>query len=144
MDTSIATETGEPTGILRETAQGAVTGVIPKPTHQLRRQGIELALADLAEHGVTSAQDYSPNWDNFQIYEELEKEGKLTARISEWLPFDDPIDVLTHKRDSHPQSDSMLHTGMLKGFMDGSLVRILRPLIEPYADDPKNSGLPQL
>lgn len=136
-------ETGEPTGILRETAQGAVTGVIPKPTHQLRRQGIELALADLAEHGVTSAQDYSPNWESFQIYEELEKEGKLTARISEWLPFDDSIDVLTHKRDSHPQSDLMLHTGMLKGFMDGSLGSHTAAMLEPYSDDPKNSGLPR-
>ena len=48
----------------------------------LRREGIELALADLAAHGVTSAQDYSPEWENFQVYEELEKEGKLTARIT--------------------------------------------------------------
>ena len=58
-----------------------------------------MALADLAEHGVTSAQDYSPAWENFQIYEELEKEGKLTARISEWLPFDDPVEDLQKKRD---------------------------------------------
>jgi predicted amidohydrolase YtcJ len=136
-------ETGEPTGILRETAQGAVTGVIPKPTHQLRRQGLELALADLAEHGVTSAQDYSPNWENFQIYEELEKEGKLTARISEWLPFDDSIEELSRKRESHPQADLMLHTGMLKGFMDGSLGSHTAAMIEPYSDDPKNSGLPR-
>jgi predicted amidohydrolase YtcJ len=28
-------ENGEPTGILRETAQQAVLGVIPKPTHRL-------------------------------------------------------------------------------------------------------------
>ena len=132
---------GEPTGILRETAQAAVSGVIPKPTHQLRRQGIELALADLAEHGVTSAQDYSPEWENFQIYEELEKEGKLTARISEWLPFDDTVEELSRKRDSHPQSDLMLHTGMLKGFMDGSLGSHTAAMLEPYADDPKNSGL---
>ena len=61
------------------------------------RQAIELALADLAEHGVTSAQDYSPAWENFQIYEELEKEGKLTARISEWLPFDEPVEDLDEK-----------------------------------------------
>ena len=74
-------ENGEPTGILRETAQGAVGAVIPKASHEQLREGIELALADLAEHGVTSAQDYSPAWENFQIYEELEKEGKLTARI---------------------------------------------------------------
>ena len=31
-------QTGEPTGILRETAQGAVLGVIPKPTHDQRRE----------------------------------------------------------------------------------------------------------
>jgi hypothetical protein len=78
-------ESGEPTGILRETARVAVETVIPKPTHDKLRQGIEAGLNDLAEHGVTSAQDYSPDWQDFQIYEELEKEGKLTARITEWL-----------------------------------------------------------
>ena len=136
-------ENGEPTGILRETAQEAVLGVVPKPTHQLRREGLELALADLAEHGVTSAQDYSPNWENFQIYEELEKEGKLTARITEWLPFDDSLEDLDRKRESHPQDDLMLHTGMLKGFMDGSLGSHTAAMLEPYADDPKNFGLPR-
>ena len=133
----------QPTGILRETAQQAVRAVIPQPTHETRRHGIEVALADLAGHGVTSAQDYSPDWENFQIYEEIEKDGKLTARISEWLPFNDSVDELKTKRDSHPQSDSMLHTGMLKGFMDGSLGGHTAALLEPYADDPKQSGLPQ-
>ncbi len=109
----------------------------------MRRQGIEVALADLAEHGVTSAQDYSPAWENFQIYEDLEKEGKLTARISEWLPFNDSIEDLKKKRDSHSQSDLMLHTGMLKGFMDGSVGGHTAALMEPYADDPKNTGLPR-
>jgi predicted amidohydrolase YtcJ len=117
--------------------------VIPPPTHDMRRHGIEVALADLAEHGVTSAQDYSPGWENFQIYEELEKEGKLTARISEWLPFNDAIEDLKKMRDSHPQTDLMLHTGMLKGFMDGSLGGHTAALLEPYADDPKNTGLPR-
>jgi len=136
-------DTGEPTGILRETAQASVLAVVPKPTHQQRRQGIELALADLAAHGVTSCQDYSPNWDSFQVYEELEKEGKLTARVSEWLPFDESVEDLTKKRDSHPQSDLMLHTGLLKGFMDGSLGSHTAAMLEPYSDDPKNSGLPR-
>jgi predicted amidohydrolase YtcJ len=136
-------ENGEPTGILRETAQQAVLDVIPKPNHDQRRHALELALADLAEHGITSAQDYSPEWENFQIYEELEKEGKLTARISEWLPFDESVDELNQKRSSHPQSDLMLHTGMLKGFMDGSLGSRTAALLEPYADDPKNSGIPR-
>ncbi len=135
-------DSGTPNGILREKAQRAVQAVIPKPTHERRRQAIELALADLAGHGITSAQDYS-EWENFQIYEELEREGKLTARISEWLTFDDPIEELNKKRDSHPASDNMLHTGMLKGFMDGSLGTRTAALLEPYSDDPKNNGLPQ-
>jgi hypothetical protein len=135
-------EAGTPNGILRETARDAVRAVIPKLTHDQRRQAIMLALSDLASHGVTSAQDNS-SWEDFQVYEELEKEGKLTARISEWLPFDDSLETLNRKRSSHPSADNMLHTSMLKGFMDGSLGSKTAALIEPYSDDPKNSGLPQ-
>ncbi|MBI1741334.1 MAG: amidohydrolase, partial [Candidatus Koribacter versatilis] len=135
-------EAGTPNGILRETARDAVSAVVPKPTHDQRRQAIELALADLASHGITSAQDNS-TWEDFQIYEELEKEGKLTARISEWLPFDDSIESLNSNRSSHPAADNLLRTGMLKGFMDGSLGSKTAALLEPYNDDPKNSGLTQ-
>jgi len=133
---------GQPTGILRETARDAVWAVIPKPTHDQRRQAIEAALRDVAQSGETSIQDNS-SWDDFQIYEEIEREGKLTARIFEWLSFNDPIETLQAHRSSHPQSDNMLHTGMLKGFMDGSLGSHTAAMLEPYADDPKNSGLPQ-
>jgi predicted amidohydrolase YtcJ len=135
-------EAGTPNGILRETARDAVRAVIPKPTHEKLRRAIELALADMASHGVTSAQDNS-SWDDFKIYEELEKEGKLTARISEWLPFSDSLESLNRKRSSHPATDNMLHTGMLKAIMDGSLGSKTAALVDPYSDDPKNSGLPQ-
>jgi len=135
-------EAGTPTGVLRETARDAVVAVIPKLNHDQRRAAVESALADLASHGVTSAQDNSA-WEDFQIYEELEKEGKLTARISEWLPFDDSVESLNQKRSSHPAADQVLRTGMLKGFMDGSLGSKTAALSEPYTDDPKNSGLPQ-
>lgn len=140
---------GAPTGILRETAQGLVSTVIPQPSHQQRRRALETALQDLAQWGVTSAQDNSDagdsqlSWDDFHIFEELERDGKLTARISEWMDFDDPVDVLQAHRDSHPQSDTMLHTGMLKAFMDGSLGSHTAALLQPYADQPQNSGLPR-
>jgi hypothetical protein len=136
-------ENGEPIGILRDTAQQAIYAVIPKPSHEQMREGIEVALADMAEHGITSAQDYSPPWENFQIYEDLEKQSKLTARISEWLPFDDSLETLKAHRAAHPQSDLMLHAGMLKGFMDGSVGGHTAALIEPYADDLGNTGLPR-
>ena len=135
-------ESGAPNGILRETAREAVLAVIPKPTHDKRCQAIEAALQDIARAGVTSVQDNS-SWEDFLLYEELGREGKLTARISEWLPVDATLDELDAKRRAHPASDSMLHTGMLKGFMDGSLGSHTAALLEPYSDDPKNSGLPQ-
>lgn len=134
--------TGQPTGILRETATSAVTAVIPKPTHDQRRQAIEAALQDMNQWGITSAQDYS-GWDDFLMYEELEREGKLTTRISAWLPFNDPLETLQAHRAAHPQSDLMLRTGMLKGFMDGSLGSHTAALLEPYADEPNNLGLPR-
>lgn len=133
---------GEATGIIRETAQDLIDKHIPPPTPELRRRGVELALADAAEHGVTSVQDFSDHED-FLVYEQLEREGKLPARISEWMPFDLPIDQLKQYRDSHPADDPMLHTTMLKGFMDGSLGSRTAAMKAPYNDDPDNSGIPR-
>jgi predicted amidohydrolase YtcJ len=133
---------GEPTGILRETARGAVEAKIPKLTPQRRRRGLELALADAAQWGVTSAQDNS-EWDDFLVFEQMEKEGTLTLRVAEWLPFDSPVDELKQRRDHHSAADSLLHTTMLKGYMDGSLGSRTAAMLAPYSDDPNNSGIPR-
>ena len=133
---------GEPTGILRESAQGLVYKVIPPPTHDERQRGDELAIADALSHGVTSVQDFS-DWQDFLIFEHLEKNGSLKIRISEWLPFKDPLDELKKMREHHDQDDPMLHTGMLKGFMDGSLGSRTAAMKAPFTDDPGNTGLPQ-
>ncbi len=133
---------GEPTGILRESAQDLVYKVIPPPSHDERRKGDELAINDALAHGVTSVQDFS-DWDDFLVFEEMEKEGNLHLRISEWLPFKDSLDDLKKMRAHHDIKDPMLHTGMLKGFMDGSLGSRTAAMKAPFADDPANTGLPQ-
>jgi predicted amidohydrolase YtcJ len=133
---------GEPTGILRETAMSEVFSKIPPPTMQQRRRAAELALQDAARWGITSAQDNS-EWEDFLVYEQLEKEAKLTLRISEWLPFDAPVEKLKEMRVHHPADDPMLHTTMLKGFMDGSLGSRTAAMLVPYSDDPKNAGIPR-
>jgi predicted amidohydrolase YtcJ len=135
-------EKGEPTGILRETAKEKVFAIIPKPSAAQRRKAAELALQDAAQWGITSAQDNS-DWEDFLTYEQLEKEGKLTLRIAEWLPFDAPVEELERRRSYHPADDPMLHTTMLKGFMDGSLGSRTAAMLAPFTDDPKNSGLPR-
>jgi hypothetical protein len=133
---------GEPTGILRESAQDLVYKVIPPPTHEERRRGDELAIADAVSHGITSVQDFS-DWEDFLVFEDMEKEGALKVRITEWLPFKDPLSELIKMRTHHDLDDPMLHTGFLKGFMDGSLGSRTAAMKAPFADDPKNSGLPQ-
>jgi predicted amidohydrolase YtcJ len=133
---------GEPTGILRESAQSLVKKVIPPPTEEERRKADLLAIHDALAHGVTSVQDFS-RWADFLIFEQLEEAGQLHLRISEWLPFNAPLADLIKMRAHHDANDPMLHTGMLKGFMDGSLGSRTAALKAPYADDPKNSGLPQ-
>jgi predicted amidohydrolase YtcJ len=133
---------GDATGIIRETAQGLIEKKIPPPSADQRLKGDLLALEDAVSHGVTSVQDNS-DWEDFLVYEQLEKEDKLPARISEWLPFAAPLDKLTQMRDQHPAADRMLHTTMLKGFMDGSLGSRTAALNAPYADDPGNSGIPR-
>jgi predicted amidohydrolase YtcJ len=133
---------GDPIGILRESVQDLVVRVIPPPSHDERMRGDELAIADALTHGVTSVQDFS-DWEDFLVFEELEKTRKLNLRISEWLPFVASLDELKRMRAHHDQDDPMLHTGMLKGFMDGSLGSRTAALKAPYADDPGDAGLPQ-
>ncbi|HSY02679.1 MAG TPA: amidohydrolase family protein [Acidobacteriaceae bacterium] len=131
---------GEPTGIIRETAQSLVQ--IPPPTPEQRRRGLELAMQDAVSHGLTSVQDFS-DWDDYLVFEQLEKEGKLPVRIGEWIPFAEPLDVELRQQAQHPKTDRMLHTTMLKGFMDGSLGSRTAAMNAPYADDPGNSGIPR-
>ena len=134
-------DSGEPTGILREdSAMALVDGKIPPPSNDVRRRALQFSIADALAHGVTSIQDFS-EWDDFLVLEELEHAHSLNLRISEWLAFDTPLEVLKERRASHPADDPLLHIGMLKAFMDGSLGSRTAAMEDPYSDDPGNSGL---
>jgi predicted amidohydrolase YtcJ len=116
--------------------------LIPPPSPAERRRGLELAIADALAHGVTSVQDFS-EWDDFLTYEQIEREGKLNIRIAEWISIKAPLEQLKQERAHHDANDPMLHTTMLKGFMDGSLGSRTAAMKAPYSDDPGNTGLPQ-
>jgi predicted amidohydrolase YtcJ len=144
-------DTGEPTGFLEEDAATSfVYSKIPAPTMEQRRHGIELVLANAARTGVTSVQDcsvlklstdssFSP--DNFLVYQQLRKEGKLTARITEWLDFTLPVNKLEELRSEWGSTDPWLKTGALKAFMDGSLGSRTAAMLAPYSDAPGTSGI---
>ena len=133
----------KPTGIIREApAIALLEKEIPPSSPENRRQALQLSITEALKYGVTSVQDFS-DWEDFLVLEGLERQGKLKLRISEWLDFNLPVAVLRQRRASHPADDPLLHVGMLKGFMDGSLGSRTAALQEPYTDDPANSGIPR-
>lgn len=133
---------GQPTGLLLEGARGLVRRKIPAPDSAQRRLMLRAVLDNALRHGVTSVQDFSP-WPYFLSLEQMEKQGELPLRVSEWLPFPAPVKQLQQMRAHHDAHDPWLHTGMLKAFMDGSLGSHTAALLAPYSDDLHTSGLPQ-
>src|SRR3989454_6053069 len=132
---------GEPTGVLKEyAAMSLVTVRIPDPPVELRRKGIELVLENLAKNGVTSVQDFS-DWEDFKVYKQLKEEGKLTVRITEWLPFNLPLNDLQNMRAQGGTTDPWAKTGALKAFTDGAMGSRTAAMLEPYSDDPSTSAI---
>ncbi len=131
---------GQPTGMLKENAMAVVRRQIPDVSAAQRRRGIELALAEAAQHGLTSIQDNS-NWGDFLVYEQLKKEGKLTLRVTEWLPFTAPLDRLEEMRRRGGTTDPWLKTGALKGVTDGTLGSRTAAMLEPFSDDASTRGI---
>jgi predicted amidohydrolase YtcJ len=144
-------QTTEPTGLLQEDgATNLVFSKIAAPSAAERRRGIEQVLADAARDGVTSLQDCSYleisrdvsfSRENFLIYQQLRREGRLTARITEWLDFTLPVATLEALRSEWGSTDPWLKTGALKAFLDGSLGSRTAALFAPYSDAPGASGL---
>jgi predicted amidohydrolase YtcJ len=144
-------QTNEPTGLLQEDgATNLVFSKIAAPSAAERRRGIEVVLADAARDGLTSLQDCSYleisrdvsfSRENFLIYQQLRKERKLTARITEWLDFTLPLSKLEALRSEWGSTDPWLKTGALKAFLDGSLGSHTAALFAPYSDAPGTSGL---
>jgi len=132
---------GEPTGMLKEGAAiRLVESKIPAPSAERRRRGIELALADVAQHGVTSVQDNS-EWEDFLTYRAIKNDGKLTVRITEWLPFPAPLEKLEQMRRDGGTTDPWLRTGALKMVTDGALGSRTAAMLSPYSDDAATSGI---
>ncbi len=139
-------QTGQPTGIFKESAMSLVSKVIPEPNDSLKLAALRLAHDHAVQLGVTSVQDQS-GISSMTLYHHLMNQGHFQIRVSEWLDFDltrrpdslvglvDSLEILTEP--------FKLETGMLKGFVDGTLGSRTAYFFDPYSDDPTTVGLPQ-
>jgi predicted amidohydrolase YtcJ len=130
---------GEPTGVLKDAAMDVVAAVRPPRTAAEVREALVTALDHAAENGVTSVQDLPGDPRDLDVWEELRKEGRLTARVS-YRPSLSNWEKARDRRASMKQ-DEWLRVGGVKGYMDGSLGSGTALFYQPYSDDPKTSGV---
>ena len=137
---------GEPTGILKETAAGLVTRVVPEPTREEKTEALTRALAEARRYGLTSINDNS-GYETTKLYRELLAQGKLTVRVAEWRDFNDPLETLQRQGaefESFKDDPVRLRLTALKGYVDGTLGSRTAAMLAPFADDPHNSGIPRM
>jgi predicted amidohydrolase YtcJ len=131
---------GNPTGILRDSAQELVNKVMPPMSSQHRMRAIHRALEYAASFGITSVQHMNPNYEDVRAYGELEQQGALTARI-----YAAPMETAWHDQAKiglhRAFGSAFLRLGAVKGFMDGSLGSETAYFFDPYSDAPNNRGL---
>ena len=133
-------KTGEPTGILRDTAMALVDKVIPPLSRDKRERAIRAAMRHSLELGVTSIQDNS-SAEDLEVYQELLRKGELGVRINAWRGAD-TWGEFQRIGITAPYGDPFLRLGTVKLFVDGSMGAGTALFFEPYADDPATSGLP--
>lgn len=136
---------GEATGIMKETAQGLIARFVPPPTPEQSVKGLELALDMAKKYGITSVHDIS-GYETTKLYRQFLSQDKLTVRITEMQTFDDSIESLKKQRAefaAFKDNPSRLKLGALKGYVDGTLGSKTAAMLEPFTDDPHNSGIPR-
>jgi len=130
---------GEPTGILKDAAQGLVEAAIPDRTQEEMDRALEAASKHALERGVTLITDMG-TWDGFATYRRARERDRLPLRVYAVVP------LVTRSRlaryvEEHGRGDDRLFWGGLKGFVDGSLGSTTAWFYEPYEDEPGTTGL---
>ena len=138
-------ERGEPSGVLKETAQGLIGKIVPQATAEETLKGIELAIDEAKKYGLTSVQG-GADYTAIPLYRQLLKSDKLTVRVAVWQNFETPVETLKKERDDFlalKENPSRLKLGILKGYVDGTLGSRTAAMLAPFSDDPGNSGIPR-
>lgn len=133
---------GEPTGLLKDAAMSAVFAAIPPSSLEERVAAARAGLREAARFGVTSFCDMSSSdaYADFRAYQQLERDGNLTARVYLFTPIAE-YERLKNAGVARRFGGDRLRIGGLKGFADGSLGSSTAAFEEPFVGEPANRGL---
>lgn len=127
---------GTPTGIFVDSAQGLIK--VPPPTAEQERRAFELATQECLQKGITSFDDAGVGLSDVALYKEQAAAGKLALRLYVMLRGLDNV-----KKFAKPEiglANGLLTVRAVKLQADGALGSRGAALLEPYLDDPGNSG----
>lgn len=135
-------DTGEPTGILKDTAMKLVEQCIPAPSEQQYDEALLAAMEHAGRLGITSVQDITAwrDWQDWEAFVRLRHQDRLTVRITartQITEWEKQARLLAEGFGN----DIWLRAGGVKGFVDGSLGSGTALMCESFTDMPLNSGL---
>ncbi|MFI0466682.1 amidohydrolase [Saccharopolyspora sp. 5N102] len=134
---------GMPTGAFVDAAQDLVEQHLPKPTVDDLKQNFLAAQRKLNEVGLTSVSDAGTSAAELAVLHQLAGSGELAIRTNSFLTYD-AFRELGAKARTDSVAGDMLRVRTVKLYIDGALGSHGAAMLQPYEDDPGNSGLPQL
>ena len=136
--------TGEPTGVLKESAMQLMHAVAPQPTREDTIAAIRAGLDEAHRFGVTSVQNAGGSPEDLDLYNDLRKRGELTLRVYQALSADASLtdaelDRLDQVR-TRFADDPLLKTGAIKLMADGVIESHTAAMLEPYTNRASTKG----
>jgi predicted amidohydrolase YtcJ len=123
-------ETGEPTGVLRDTATNLIWNVIPEPKEDELVEAACLACEKIVEAGVTSVHWMVLAPIELAIIQKLHAQNKLPLRVYVVVP----ANILDNIKNLQPTAGSELTVGAAVISADGYLAAKTAALFQPYTD----------
>ncbi len=133
---------GAPTGVLVDNANELVTRKVPAPTTAQFRAALVDAVSEIHRWGLTGVHDAGASRSAIDLYEEMAKSGDLNLRL--YVMIGDDSAAVAHYLNVGPRSalyNGQLWVRAIKLYADGAMGSRGAALLEPYSDDPNNTGL---
>ncbi len=138
-------ERGQATGVLKEGAQRLVRRAIPEPSRERQLDALRREMEIASSLGITSIQNASGSAAEVELYKELLDRGELKLRVRFAIsvgPQTTQTDIDRIAALAKQYAGPMLQVGSIKIVLDGVIEAHTAAMLEPYSDDPKNSGHP--
>jgi predicted amidohydrolase YtcJ len=126
---------GTPTGILKGNAMYLVLNKIDPLSQREKKNALRAATNYLLANGVTSVHDVD-SLGTYTAAKELKDSKELAIRIY----MAKPLNRWNQEFGIGEENNKWLKTGIVKGFVDGSLGSHTAAFIEPYFDQPEDQG----